>query len=155
MACSSSGNHHHFDILTIEKSESLFKGAPSFLFADLTASQLFYNLGIISWERKKAKVKFEKMFLTKVNSSSILEMILIEQIISLSEIAETDASSATINNTINVQNKNLCKKSLRLSTFYFFAATSQRSLSFAKLFFSLFSITIWNWRNWRICEIQI
>ena len=41
MACSSSGNHHHFDILTIEKSESLFKGAASFLFADLTASQLF------------------------------------------------------------------------------------------------------------------
>ena len=31
----------HFDILTIEKSESLFKGAASFLFADLTASQLF------------------------------------------------------------------------------------------------------------------
>ena len=41
MACSSSGNHHHFDILTIEKSESLFKGAASFLFADLTAGQLF------------------------------------------------------------------------------------------------------------------
>ena len=35
---------------------------------------------------------------------------LTEYIISLSEIAETDASSATINNAINVQNKDLCKK---------------------------------------------
>ena len=41
MTCSRSRKHHHFDILTIEKSESLFKGAASFLFADLTASQLF------------------------------------------------------------------------------------------------------------------
>ena len=41
------------------------------------------------------KVKFEKMFLTRVNSSSILEIILIEYIISLSEMAEPDALSAT------------------------------------------------------------
>ena len=41
------------------------------------------------------KVKFEKMFLTRVNSSSILEIILIEYIISLSEMAEPDALSTT------------------------------------------------------------
>ena len=40
MACSSSRNHQHFDTLTIEKSESLFKGEASFLFADVTAGQL-------------------------------------------------------------------------------------------------------------------
>ena len=39
MACSSSRNHQHFDTLTIEKSESLFKGEASFLFADVTAGQ--------------------------------------------------------------------------------------------------------------------
>ena len=43
MACSSSRNHQHFDTLTIEKSESLFKGEASFLFADVTE-------GIKSWE---------------------------------------------------------------------------------------------------------
>ena len=40
MTCSRSRNHQHFDTLTIEKSESLFKGEASFLFADVTAGQL-------------------------------------------------------------------------------------------------------------------
>ena len=71
-------------------------------------------------------------------------------LIELSDIAETDSSSATINNTINVQNKDLCKKFQ--STFYFFVATSQRSLSFAELFF-LCAFKSWNERNWHICEI--
>jgi hypothetical protein len=44
MACSSCRNHQHFDILTIEESESLFKGAGSFLFADLTSGQLFLSI---------------------------------------------------------------------------------------------------------------
>ena len=55
MACSSSGNHHHFDILTIEKSESLFKGAASFLFADLTANQLFLLILVSYLGNEKSK----------------------------------------------------------------------------------------------------
>ena len=42
MACSSSRNHQHFDTLTNEKSESLFKGEASFLFAYVTTGQLVF-----------------------------------------------------------------------------------------------------------------
>ena len=42
MACSSSRNHQHFDTLTIEKSESLFKGEAIFLFADVTEGQVVF-----------------------------------------------------------------------------------------------------------------
>ena len=42
MAFSRRRNHQHFDTLTIEKSESLFKGEASFLFADVTEGQLVF-----------------------------------------------------------------------------------------------------------------
>ena len=45
----------HFDILTIEKSESLFKGAASFLFADLTANQLFLLILVSYLGNEKSK----------------------------------------------------------------------------------------------------